>query len=57
MSDRKFDITSGGFINTNGGIGTDDEGNILTRVGDNMFMDEDGDLHITSSGFNDDDDD
>lgn len=54
MDKRKFDISSGVFINSNGGFGIDDEGNFLTRLGDNMFMDEDGDIHITSGGSDDD---
>lgn len=56
MSKRKFDITSGGFINTNGNFGYDDDGNTLFKIGSISYMDDDGEIHFTS-GFNDDDDD
>lgn len=55
MSDRKRDMTTGGFIHTHGGFATDDDGNMLHRVGHNSYVDDDGEIHRVH-GFDDDDD-
>ena len=59
MCDPIFDYDSGEYIyHTSGNLGYDSNGDLHMRMGDNMAMDmETGELHITSSWKNDDDED
>ena len=56
MPGPKFDITDGDFIFGNNDLGFDTDGDLMLKVGKNVYMDmNDGELHIVA-GFDDDDD-
>lgn len=58
MHKNIFDYDSGEFAQPiSDNMAMDMDGNLLMRMGDNMVMDMDsGDLHITSSWLDDEDD-
>ncbi len=58
MGKHFFDYDDGDFAHTlSDNIAIDSNGNLMTRVGDNMAMDMDsGELHIVSGWPNDEDD-
>ncbi len=59
MCDPIFDYDNGEYIyHTSSNMGYDSNGDLHMRMGDNMSMNmETGELHITSSWKNDEDDD
>ena len=58
MGKHFFDYDNGDFAHTlSDNIAIDSNGNLMTRMGDNMAMDMDsGELHIVSGWPNDEDD-
>ena len=58
MSKPIFDMVDGDYIfSTSGNMGFDSDGNMMTRISDNMAMDMDsGELHFVSSWDDDDED-
>lgn len=58
MNGSIFDYEDGNFIHqTSDNMGIDSNGDLHMRMGDNMSMNMDtGELHLTSSWNNDDDD-
>jgi len=58
MFGHVFDFDDGDFIiQTSDNMGLDCDGNMMLRMSDNMVMDmNSGELHITSSWKNDEDD-
>mgnify|MGYP003316114262 CR=1 FL=1 len=58
MRKRIFDFEDGDFaFAVSNNMAMDTDGNMMMRIGDNMAMDMDsGDIHITSSWMDEDDD-
>lgn len=58
MKNPIYDYDDGDFIfNSSDNIAIDSDGDMMMRISDNMAMDMDsGELHLTSSWFDDDDD-